>query len=97
MQERYRILRKLGETSTQPLVRAACLRRIRELDWWTFVNKIRNDRQRSRLQRAFQLGAAACRNPRTRLTRFTLGAMRQVLWATIPTEAEKEVSYESTH
>ena len=96
MQERYRILQKLGETSTQPLVRAACLRRIRELDWWTFVNKIRNDHQRSRLQRAFQLGAAACRNPRTRLTRFTLGAMRQVLWATISTEAEKEVSYEST-
>ena len=97
MQERYRILQKLGETSSQPLVRAACMQRIRELDWWDMVNRIRNDRQRSRLQRVLQLGAAACRDPRIRLTRFTLGAMRQVLLRTSPTEAEQEASYGSTH
>ena len=97
MQERYRILQKLGETSTQPLVRTACLQRIRELEWWDIVNKIRMDRQHSRLQRVLQLVGAACRDPHTRLTRFTLGAMRQVLLSTIPTKAEKEVSYESTH
>jgi glycosyltransferase involved in cell wall biosynthesis len=97
MQERYRILQKLGETSSQRLVRAACRQRIRLLDWWDIVNRIRNDRQRSGLRRMLQLGGAACRDPRIRLTRFTLGAMRQVLSPTVPTEAEKEASHESTH
>jgi len=97
MQERYRILQKLRETSTQSLVRTACLQRIRELEWWDIVNRIRMDRQHSRLRRMLQLGAAACRDPRIRLTRFTLGAMRQVLSPTVPTEAEKEASHESTH
>jgi glycosyltransferase involved in cell wall biosynthesis len=97
MQERYRILQKLGETSTQSSVRTACLQRIRELDWWDIVNRICKDRQHSRLQRVLQLVGATCRDPRTRLTRFTLGAMRQVLLPTVPAKAEKEVSYESTH
>ena len=95
MQERYRILQKLRETSPQPLVRVACEQRLRKLDWWIIVARIRGNRQRSHLVRALQLGIAACRDPRTRLTRFTLGAIRRLLSHTVPTEAEKEVPYES--
>jgi glycosyltransferase involved in cell wall biosynthesis len=96
MQERYRILQKLRETSSQPLVRAACRQRLRTLDWWDIVARIRDDHQRSHVLRALQLGVAACRDPRIRLTRFTLGAIRRLLLPAIATEAEKEVRYEST-
>ena len=86
MQERYRILHKLSETSSQSLTRTACCQQIRRLDWRDFVNTTREDRQRSRLLRVLWLGAAACRDPRTRLTRFTLGTIRRVLFPATATE-----------
>jgi glycosyltransferase involved in cell wall biosynthesis len=96
MQERYRILHKLSETSSQSLIRTACCQQIRRLDWRDFVNAIREDRQRSRLLRLLHLGAAACRDPRARLTRFTLGALRRVLFPAAVTEDKQEVTYEPT-
>ena len=80
MQERYRILHKLAETSSESLIRMACRQQIRRLDWWDFVAKTRDDRRRSRLLRALRLGATACCDPQIRLTRFTLGTIRRVLF-----------------
>ncbi len=96
MQERYRILHKLGDTSSQLLIRTACRQQIRLLDWRDFVNTIREDRRQSRLLRLLRLSAAACRDPRTRLTRFTLGSLRQVLFPVAATEDKQEVTYEPT-
>jgi glycosyltransferase involved in cell wall biosynthesis len=96
MEERYRILHKLGKTSSQSLIRTACCQQIRRLDWRDFVNTIREDRQQSRLLRLLRLGAAACRDPRTRLTRFTLGALRRVLFPVAATQEKQEVTYEPT-
>ena len=79
IQERFPILQKLGKTSSQRLVRAACRRRIRDLEWWDIVAKISDDRQRSHLLRALQLSTAACRYPLVRWTRFTLGTIRKLL------------------
>jgi hypothetical protein len=84
IQERLPILQKLSKTSSQPFIRTACRQQIRRLDWRNFVNTTREDCQRSRLLRALWLGAAACRDPRTRLTRFTLGTVRQVLFSPRP-------------
>jgi glycosyltransferase involved in cell wall biosynthesis len=81
LQERYRILHKLAETSTQSLIRTACRQQIRRQDWWDFIAAIHDDRRRSRLFRALRLGAAACCDPQIRLTRFTLGSIRQVLFS----------------
>ena len=96
MQERYRILHKLKKSSSQELIRTACCQQIRRLDWREFVNTTREDRQRSRLLRALWLGARACCDPRTRLTRFTLGAIRRVLFPVTATEGRQEVTYEPT-
>lgn len=96
MEERYHILHKLSESSSQPLIRTACHQQIRRLDWRDFVNAIREDRKQSRLLRLLRLGTAACRDPRTRLTRFTFGALRRVLFPVAATEDKQEVTYEPT-
>ena len=80
LQERYRILHKLCETSPQSLIHTACRKQIRRLDWWDFINTIRDDRGQSRLLRLLQLSVAACCDPQIRLTRFTLGSIRRVLF-----------------
>ncbi len=90
MEERYRILHKLAETSAQPLIRKACRQQIRRLDWWNFIATIRDDRRRSRLLRALCLGAAACCDPRIRLTRLTLGSIRQVLFPLPPPQTNRK-------
>jgi glycosyltransferase involved in cell wall biosynthesis len=90
VKERYDILQKLSETSSVPSVRTACRHRIRDLDWWDEVARVCDDQERPRLLRALQLGAAACRDPRTRLTRFTAGAIRQVLFHTVAATANAE-------
>ena len=95
MQERRQILQKLSETSSQPLIRTVCRRQIRHLDWWEMVTRIRDDRRRSRLLRVLQLSAAVCRDPQVRLTRFTLGAFRRVLFPSVVTVPKEEVPYES--
>jgi hypothetical protein len=80
MEERYRILHKLSTTAPKPAMRAACRRQIRNLDWFEAVAIMRNDHRHPRLLRAFQLGTAACLDPRIRLTRFTLGAIRRLIF-----------------
>ena len=96
MQERYRILHKLAETSSQSSIRAACRQQIRRLDWWDFVARTRDDHHRSRLRRALRLGAAACCDPQIRLTRFTLGTIRRMLFPLAATTDKQEVTYEPT-
>jgi len=96
MQERYRILHKLAETSSQSFIRTACRQQIRRLDWWDLAARIRNDHQRPRLLRALQLCAAACCDPQIRLTRFTLGTIRRVLFPVAVTTDKPEVTYEPT-
>ena len=96
MQERYRILHKLGDSSSQSLIRTACRQQIRLLDWRDFVNTVREDRRQSRLLRLLRLGAAVFRDPRTRLTRFTLGSLRQVLFPVVAAEDKQGVTYEPT-
>ena len=96
IQERYRILHKLSKTSSQSLIRTACRQQIRRQEWWDFLATIRDDRRRSRLLRALRLGAAVCCDPRVRLTRFTLGSIRQVLFPPAVTTDKQEVTYEST-
>jgi glycosyltransferase involved in cell wall biosynthesis len=96
MQERYRILHKLAETSSQSFIRTACRQQIRRLDWWDLAARIRNDHQRPRLLRALQLCAAACCYPQIRLTRFTLGTIRRVLFPVAVTTDKPEVTYEPT-
>jgi len=96
MQERYRILHKLAETSSQSSIRTACRQQIRRLDWWDFVARIRDDHQRSRLLRALRLCAAACCDPQIRLTRFTLGTIRRVLFPIAATADKQETTYEPT-
>jgi glycosyltransferase involved in cell wall biosynthesis len=80
MEERYRILHKLATTAPQFAMRAACRRQIRNLDWFEAVAAVRNNQQRPRLLRAIQLATVACLDPQIRLTRFTLGAIRRLIF-----------------
>lgn len=80
MEERYRILHKLATTMPQLTMRAACRRQIRNLDWFEDVAAVRNNHQRPRLLRALQLATVACLDPQIRLTRFTLGAIRRLIF-----------------
>ena len=94
--ERYRILHKLCDTLRRPSLRNACQQQIRRVDWGEIVAHVRGDDRRPRLLRALQLGVAACSDPRNRVTRFTMGAIRRVLFPATDTEAPKEVRYGST-
>jgi glycosyltransferase involved in cell wall biosynthesis len=96
MQERYRILQKLANASSPSAIRTASDRQIRYLGWREYVAGIRDDHRQSRLSRALRLGAAAFRDPRTRLTRFTLGAIRRVLFPLPAAHNKPEAFYEPT-
>lgn len=86
MEERYRILKKLSTTAVHPGVRKASWRTVRNLDWYDFIASVRNDQQRSRFLRSFKLAMAACLDPEIRFTRFTLGAIRQLLFPPPPAQ-----------
>lgn len=96
MQERYHVLQKLAGTSSPSLIRTASRLQIRHLGWKEFVAGVRNDHRQSRWLRALRLGAAAFRDPQTRLTRFTLGAIRRVLFPPPAALDKQEASYEPT-
>ena len=80
MEERYRILQKLSTTAAHPRVRKVSWRQVRNMDWYEFIATVRNDQQRSRLWRSCELAFAACRDPEIRFNRFTLGAIRRLLF-----------------
>jgi glycosyltransferase involved in cell wall biosynthesis len=84
MEERYRILQKLSTTAVHRGVRKASWRQVRSLEWYDVIASVRNDRQRSRFLRSFKLAMAACLDPEIRFTRFTLGAIRQLLFPSPP-------------
>jgi glycosyltransferase involved in cell wall biosynthesis len=96
LQELYQVFVKLRSTAPTVSVRRACDRRIRRLDWWETVAKVRQLHGAPRLLRALQLGTAACLDPRIRFTRFTLGAIRQILLPNSASAQNQDVTYEST-
>ena len=96
MQERNQILHTLATTSPHPSIRMACSRQVRLIEWSDFVANIRDAHDVPRLPRALRLAGAACRDPRTRLTRFTFGAIRRVLFPVVGTPGKPEVDYEPT-
>jgi hypothetical protein len=56
-----------------------CDERIEWWEWLLTVARLRGQDDRSALSRAGELLAQACAAPRSRLTRFTAGALRDIL------------------
>jgi len=80
MEERYRILQKLSTTAIKPSVRKASRRTLRSIEWYQFIDNVRNNQHRSRFLRSLELAFAACRDPEVRFTRLTLGTIRRLLF-----------------
>jgi glycosyltransferase involved in cell wall biosynthesis len=77
--ERELILKKLAARDDLPVLQKACRRRVRQLEWWREVERLRSENGGSRLAQAAHLGWGAMADPVVRMNRFTLGALRRIL------------------
>ncbi|HUJ10292.1 MAG TPA: glycosyltransferase family 2 protein [Verrucomicrobiae bacterium] len=76
----YRVIVKLRTAGPTAPTRRASDWRLRTLDWWKLLPQFTEDTRRPRLTRAARIALAACRDPQVRMTRFTLGAIRCLLF-----------------
>jgi hypothetical protein len=79
--DRERVLEKLANQDEFPGLVAPCRRRLDQLRWWRDVARLRDATGPGAFGRAVSLAIQACADPRTRLNRFTLGALRRILFA----------------
>jgi hypothetical protein len=82
----HRVLVKLRDGAPTAAARRACDVQLRTLNWWKLLPQFTEDARRPRLMRATQIALAACRDPRVRITRLTLGAIRRLLFPMAGTE-----------
>ncbi len=78
--EREMILENLAAREDLPRLRNPCLHRLRQLRWWREVDRSVNHVDQPRLSRAVRLALRAVADPEMRMNRFTLGAIRRILY-----------------
>lgn len=77
--ERECILRALAEREDLPELRLLCRRRLRQLRWWRELDLVSKDATGCRFKGAVRLALCTLADPRVRLNRLTLGAIRNIL------------------
>jgi hypothetical protein len=94
--EVQRILGRLREKVSDPSLIAACDLRMRYADWWTTVATTQSDSTRSGWARVRSLLSAVWLDPKIRCTRFTLGAIRRIIFPYAVSVKDQNVSYEQS-
>jgi len=77
--DHLRMVRKLRQLDEYAALHDLCDQRIEWLEWQLYLARLQENPERSSFKRIVEVIKRALKRPRTRLSRYTLGAIRQIL------------------